>query len=226
LGRLGFGTDEVVDGLVDRLDDWDEAIREAAALALGDLHLTPVAALPKLITTLHDGEVNWAVFRTLKKFGPAAAPATSAVAATIGRRYEHGPYVLASIATRDSILTLLDYISAYGGGDRHDFEACQSALGGIADVARPMFEQEFRKAKQGEYSYWLYGLTFVVADEQLAPFILHVMRHGDANERRYAIGCAGRWQRCPHCTPGWELEGKCRSLPIGAAEPCGVVQRL
>src|SRR5579885_3280780 len=30
LGRLGFGTDEVVDGLVDRLDDWDDAIREAA----------------------------------------------------------------------------------------------------------------------------------------------------------------------------------------------------
>jgi formylglycine-generating enzyme len=26
--------------------------------------------------------------------------------------------------------------------------------------------------------------------------------------------------------PGWKLEGKCRSLPIGAAEPCGAVRRL
>ncbi len=198
LGRLGFGTDEVVDGLVDRLDDWDDAIREAAVLALGELHPTPVAALPRLITMLHDEEVNWAVFRTLKKFGPAAAPATRAVAATIGRRYEHGPYVLASIGTRDSILTLLDSIAAYGGGDRHDFEACQGALGGIADVARPMFEQEFHNAKPGEYSYWLYGLSFVVKDEQLVPLILHVMRYGDASDRRYAIGCAARWPRWPH----------------------------
>jgi hypothetical protein len=218
LGRLGIGSEEVVAALIEALDSSEEALQEAAAFALGGLSPVPVEALPKLIELLRHPtwEPIWAVFRTLEKFGPAAAPAAAAVAATIGSRCEHGPYVLASIGTRDSVLRLVDAIATYGGGDRKDFESAVDALCRVADVARPIIEEEFRSAGPGEYSTLLRGLVEIVDGAELVRYVLHVIRHGDPHSRAYAIRLAERFSlRCHFC----KAEGAIEELVKAMTDP-------
>jgi len=75
LGRFGPFAEPAVPVLIQLLHDKNEAIRAAAADALGDILSDPAVAIPALIACLDDPDIDDAAAEALGKFGPLAKAA-------------------------------------------------------------------------------------------------------------------------------------------------------
>lgn len=188
LGVIGEDCEDAVKALIPFLDQSSSEYCDSALDALKRTGPAAQLALPRLRELINDTNVQNAVLLVLESLGPAAEPAMTEVAALIGSRTEHAPFVLASIGTREAIIELAKAKASYGHGDRKDFEACCGALSLVANLARPVLEAELRTAKSGDYFWILDGLESVLKSAEFYQFLLHGLLNGTDENQLVSIG--------------------------------------
>ncbi len=187
LGEIGEGCEEVVNALIPFLDTSVLSYRVEALYALQRIGPASKLALPGLRELLNNNNLKTPVLLAMESMGPAAEPAMLDVAALIGQRIEHPPFVLASIGTREAIIELAKAKASYGRGDRKDFDASCGALYLIAESARPVLEAELKSAKAEDCFWILDGLESVLDRPDFYDVLMTEHLHGIAERQLTAL---------------------------------------